>query len=89
MLEGLRCEDLVMVVFVMLVSEVASGSELVEEGLEVASGRSPVVSMVSMVLDPFVCILAAAPRTVIAASCVYNSRLLVLYSLQQNRAFDR
>ena len=63
-----------MVVFALMVFEVASGSGPVvgceEDSIEMASGRSPVVLIVSMVLDPFVCILAAALETVDAASCV-------------------
>jgi len=93
MLERLKCEVLVMMVVAWMLFEAASGSEIVgehgDEGLEMASGRSPVVLMVSKVLDPFVYILAAAPKTVIAASCVYITRLLVLPSLQRSKVFNR
>lgn len=40
--------------------------------------RSPIVLMVSKVLDLFVCTLAAVPKTVIVASCVYMCVLLLL-----------
>jgi len=92
-LEGLRYEFLVMMVVALMVFEVASGSGPVvgceEDWIEMASGRRPAVLMVSMVLDPFVCILAAALKTVIAASCVYISRLLVPRSLQRRKVFNR
>lgn len=53
---------------------IASGSEAVIECFvgcfEMAFERSPIVLMVSLMLDLFVRTLAAAPKAVIAASCV-------------------
>ena len=60
------------VAIAMILIAIDSGSEVVV-GCWMAFERSPVVLMVSLVLDLFVCTPAAALRAVIVASCVYVS----------------
>lgn len=66
---------LMMLVVIVIVcgSEVVVGCEM--EWTVMAFERSPVVLMVSLVLDLFACTLAVAPKTVIVASrvCVCKS----------------
>jgi uncharacterized membrane protein YedE/YeeE len=59
---------MVFVTVIVCGSEVVAGCEM--EWTVMAFERSPIVLMVSMVLGPFVCTLAAVPKVVVVASRV-------------------